>query len=222
MKISVISPSIRPEGIKLVKKALERQTFQDFEHIIQGREGKIPEGCVWTLNRDYNKAVKKAQGELIISWQDYTFAKPDALEKFWFHYTSEPKTIVSGVGNKYSDDTWTAITWKDPRERDDQGSFYPCYFADIEGNFSAIPKTAFYDVGGFDEFLDRWYGMDFYSVMERLSLKGGWDFKLDQTNKSYSLEHDRPVEWEVKNAIHGQYNKRRKTYLANPVLSYLK
>ena len=221
-KITVITPSVRPEGVELVEKALKRQTFKDFEWIVQGRDGDVPDGCVWTLNRDYNTAIRKAQGELIVSWQDWTYAKPDTLERFWTHYLLEPKTLVSAVGNKYTDDTWTVKTWQDPRERDDQGTFYPCYFNDIEWNLCSVPKQALYATGGFDEELDRFYGMDGYSVLDRLNLVGGWDFKLDQAIKSYSLEHGRPQDWEAKNAIHGPYEQRRQSYLAKPVLDYLR
>lgn len=244
--ISVITPTVRPEGLHLVAKALGRQTFRDFEWIVvssntevlnlRGQRASVKgesrtkiikdpekqERDVWTLNKAYNAAIKEAEGELIVSWQDWTFAKPDALEKYWYHYQSEPKTIVSGVGGKYEDDTWAVQTWKDPRERDDQGSFYQCYFNDIEGNFCSVPRAAFYSVGGFDESLDAYYGMDFFSVLDRLNLIGGWDFKLDQSNKSYSFEHGRPKGWEEKNAIHIYKDKIRPSYIDNPILSYLK
>lgn len=72
----------------------------------------MPTDCVWTLNRDMNTAIKKAQGELIISWQDYTYAKPDALEKFWFHYKQNPKAVISGVGNKYEDSSLRLLLGK--------------------------------------------------------------------------------------------------------------
>ena len=54
---------------------------------------------------------------------------------------------------------------------------------------------------------------------ERIALKGGYDFYLDQTIKSYSLEHGRPNGWEEKNAIHGPYQEIRKAYVENPTLS---
>lgn len=219
--ISVITCSVRPEGLKLVEKALDRQTLQDFEWIVQGREGAIPNDCVWTLNRDYNHAIKRAKGDLIISWQDYTYANPDTLEKFLFHFETEPKTLVTAVGNKYQDDTWTIETWRDPRIRADEGSYYPCYFNDIEWNLCSVPKSALYAVGGFDEDLDHWYGMDGYSVVDRLNMLGGYDFKIDQTIRSYSLEHGRPDKWEDLNAIHGPYEKRRLAYVDNPVLKFL-
>jgi hypothetical protein len=222
-KISVITCSVREEGIPLAEKALKRQTFKDFEHIVQGREGSM-EGNTWTLNQDYNIAIRKAKGDLIISWQDFTYAKPDTLERFWTHYEQEPRTLVGAVGNKYADDSWTVMTWKDPRERDDQGPYYPCYFSDIEWNLAAIPKEAIYAVGGFDESMDKAYGMDAYSVNDRINLIGGYDFKLDQTIKSYSLEHGRlnGSAWDKNNWNGEPYQEHRKSYLANPKLSYLR
>lgn len=218
--ISVITPTVRLEGLKLVEKALNRQTFRDFEWIIQQPEGKT-EG-VWSLNKDYNKAIRKSKGKLIVSWQDWTYAKPDTLEKFWFHYQNEPNTLITAVGNKYSDESWTVKTWQDPRERQDQGTFYPCYFNDIEFNLCSIPKEALYSVGGFDESMDIFYGMDGFSVVDRLNLLGGYDFKIDQTIKSFSLEHGRlNPKWDELNWLGDRYNKKRLEYVANPVLSYL-
>ena len=238
--ISVITPSVRIQGLSLVKKALKRQLFKNFQWLIVTPvpsvevtrildnypyiyidEPQKQTGDYWTLNKAMNKAIAKAKGELVVSWQDWTYARPDALEKFWFHYQQEPRTLVTGVGNKYADESWTVRSWQDPRERDDQGTYYPCYFNDIEFNFCSVPKDAFYAVGGYDEYLDRFAGMDGYSVVSRLNLLGGWDFKIDQTNKSFSLEHGRLPEWEYKNAIHGEYKKREAIYVHNPVLSYL-
>lgn len=221
-KISVITPTVRENGLALVEKALRRQTFREFEHIVQGQEGDMA-GNVWTLNQDYNIALRKAQGDLIISWQDYTYAKPDTLARFWTHFEQEPKTLIGAVGNKYQDEDFIVEIWRDPRMRDDQGSFYPCYFSDIEWNLASIPKQAIYDVGGFDEEMDRKYGMDGYSVNDRINLLGGYDFKLDQSIRSYSLEHGRlnGEAWDQNNWNGEPYMEYRKKYLQNPVLPYL-
>lgn len=235
--ITVITPTVRHEGLLLVAKALKRQTFKSWEWIIiSPTEPKLDypisytwmqdppkePGDVWSLNKAYNAALKAAKGELIVSWQDWTYARGEALQKFWTHYQLDKKKIVSGVGNKYSDETFSVVTWQDPRKRDDQGSFYPCYFNDIEFNFCAIPAKAFLDVGGFDEKLDKHFGMDGFSVLDRLNIAGGWDFHLDQSNETFSLEHGRLPDWEEKNAIHGPYNERRKDYEQNPKLEYLR
>ncbi|PWT73673.1 MAG: hypothetical protein C5B59_12835 [Bacteroidetes bacterium] len=232
--ISVITPSVRHEGLALVERALGRQTHP-FEWLVVSPKKPSNLGCrwiqdppkeegdYWTLNKGMNKAIKESNGELIVSWQDYTYAKPDCLEKFWFHYQENPKLLVSAVGDKYTDDTWTVKTWQDPRERDDQGSFYLCYPQDIEFNLCAVPKAAFYAVGGYDEYLDKFAGMDGFSVTDRLlMIAEGWNFALDQTNKSFSLEHGRLPDWDARNAIHEEYKKREVEYLENPRLPYLK
>lgn len=222
--ISVITPTIRKDGLPLVMKALKRQTFEDFEwiigsyfnvdHIIENMnvdmawiKDEYKDG-IWSLNRIYNDLIVKSRGELIVSWQDFTYANPDALEKFWNNYQAT-KGAVSGVGNKYADETWSVKTWQDPRERADQGSFYACTPQDIEFNFCAVPKQSLCDIGGFDEEMDfLGFGMDGVSVAERLDAVGCMTY-LDQSNKSYSVGHSRPKGWDEHNLLGQGYFKRR-------------
>ncbi len=220
-KISVISCSIRPTGIALVEKALKRQQFQAFEWIIQGKSRENKEGEYWTIYTDYNEAVKKAKGELIVSIQDHTSFKPDALDKFWQHYQDDKKSIVSGVGGKYTDDTWTVQSWADPRQRADQGSFYQCSPEDLEWNFLAIPKEAIYQVGGFDESLNAYSSLCGLDVIMRLDILGGWKYFLDQTNTTKSTEHGRMEGWEEHLPFDGPWQKRLDEYKTKPVLNYL-
>jgi len=220
-KISVITPTVRDAGLALVEKALRRQTFKDFEWVVVKPEGKKPKGLYWTLYRDYNRGVRQSKGELIVSWQDYTFTGADTLERFWFHHQNEPKTLIGAVGNKYSDDTWKVETWRDPRIRGDFGSFYQCYFNDIEWNLCAVPREAIYAVGGFDEYLDKYSSLCGLDVLARLNIFGGYDFKLDQAIKSFSTEHGRLPDWEKNSPFHGVWQKRLKEYQKNPILKYL-
>ena len=232
MDVSIITPSIRKEGLEIVRKALVNQTFENYEWIIGSPFDPIIcsnwvrddfEGGFWSLNRIYNKMIKKAKGELIISWQDYTYAKPDALSRFWNCYLQEPNTLVGGVGNKYKDDTWSAKTWQDPRQRMDQGSYYECYPWDVEANFCSIPKKAIYDVGGFDEKMDfEGFGFDARGVFERIDMLD-YKFKLDQANESFSLEHDRPKGWDKHNMIDKwtDYKKENVDSKRYPILKYL-
>ncbi len=207
--ISVISPSIRPEGLKLVEKSLKRQTHTDYEWLVDTSNEKN-EGDYWGVYKAYNRLLKKAKGELIVSWQDYTYASPDTLEKFWFHHITEPRTIVGAVGNKYADDTWTVLTWQDPRE---QGmSYQECPWMSVELNLAAFPKEAFYAVGGFDEYLDKYSSLCGIDVLDRLRLLSGYKFKLDQTIKTYSLEHGRLPLWDEHTPFNGAYTERRKSY----------
>jgi len=224
-KISVITPTARgEEGLKLIRKALTQQTFQDFEWLIQLKT-PVKKGNVWSLNHDYNLLFKKVKSPLIVTWQDYTYAKPDTLERFYSHFQDEPKTLVTAVGNKYKDDSWVVMTWKDPRERSDLGTYYQCYFTDVEWNLASIPKQAVYDVGGFMEDLDQMFGLDGYCVNERIAEIGGYNFKIDQSIKSYSIKHGRPKGWNEKNWLKNNRYEAIKLRLKSdgkwPVAPYL-
>jgi len=233
INISVITPTIRPKGLPIVEKALKRQVGCSFEWLVGSKffpkvhcqhVKDVFKGGYWTLNRMYNSLIEASIGELIVSWQDFTYADPDCLHKFWTHYQNNKKSLVSAVGNKYADKTWSAITWQDPRERSDMGSFYEVYPNDIEWNLCACPKKALYEIGGFCELFDfNFFGMDGYGVNERLN-ELGYKFYLDQTIKSYSLEHNRPSGWNKHNGLDGGYSKirdRLKSERKWPKMSYL-
>lgn len=233
--ISIVTLSVRSRGLLLVEKALSRQEKKSFEWIIGSPEKPVtrmdhvwvkdPEkkdGDYWEVYKQYNKCTERARGKLIVSVQDFTYFLPDALQKFWDHYQEDNKVIVTGVGNKYENDDWLVQTWQDPRQRSDQGTYYGCHYNDIEWNLCAIPKAAIVEVGGFDERLDKYSSLCGLDVLDRLNIKGGWDFRIDQTNESFSLEHGRLPGWEENSPFNGAYDKIRKEYLENPVLDYLK
>jgi hypothetical protein len=230
-EISILTPTVRKAGLNMVVKAIKNQTFKNYEWLIGSPfdpdieeaiwvKDDFPVGIeVWSLNRIYNKMLRHAKGRLVVSIQDFTYAKPDTLEKFWFHYQQDHKNIVSAIGNKYSDDSWIVETWHDPREKG--VSFHKVPFNEIEFNLCAVPKKAFFDVGGYDEWLDKYYGMDGFSVVDRINMIGGYEFYLDETIKSYSLEHGRLKDWDKKNALGDIYNSRRTFYFEKPHLKYL-
>lgn len=232
--ISVITVTNRHGGIDINWSSLRRQTFKNFEWILgdalyekrskavkdytrddqrvnhyqQGR--KNPEAKTW-LNHAENEAIAKANGELIVLLQDYIHIQPDALEKFWYQYQTNPKWFVTGVGHQYSnpgkDDVVdlkglvtvfskpfegmpTNQVWQDPRIRHDQGSFYPCMPNDWEANYCMAPKKMFYDVGGFDEDYDMvGHAWDNCSVAQRAFMLG-YEPYIDQSNISYSVRND--------------------------------
>jgi hypothetical protein len=230
-KISIITPSVRLSGLPLVNRAIKRQTIDKnlIEWLICSPfNPDIPEakwipdtftGRIWSINRAYNLLIKNCEANLIVSWQDYTFADADALSKFFYHFEREPNTVVGAVGNKYSDEEFINKVWQDPREIND-GSYSETPFCNIEGNLCSVPKHLFYAIGGFDEELDQKFGMDFYSVMIRLSFAKLCKFKLNQTIKSYSLPHERPEGWDTNNWIN-DYEPIRQKYQDKPVLDFI-
>lgn len=213
-KIMVITPTIREkEGLYIVQKALENQNFENFDWLIGSREKPpsdiwgtwIPDtftGGFYSLNRIYNRLIRASDCDLIVSWQDYTFAPKDALQRFWQHYEYEPKMLVSALGNKYEDDTWKKVNWIDSRHSG------MCDFQEVEWNLCSCPKQGLEDIGAFDEGADFLFlGMDGYGVNERLASLG-YQFYCDPKIESFSLGHGRVNNWEKDNGIHGLYQKR--------------
>ena len=216
MKISVITPTIRPSGLKLVKQALAYQDFKDFEWIICSPKtmekrvkkvlGDFPykfignpplnNWQVWDLNYSYNRMIEKATGDLIISWQDYTFADPDLLCVLWQHYLKDNKALVSVLGDKYPDDEFDIPAWIDPRYARQEYNWQ-----DIEWNLCSCPKKLLYDIGGWDEAMDASFGLDCFSVNHRLVDSKMANFKLERESKSYSLFHGRDKNWDKDNFL---------------------
>ena len=203
-KITVITPTIRKEGLAIVQKALEEQTFTDFDWLIcspfdtKNWATWIPDnfvGGLWTLNRAYNALIRASDSELIVSWQDFTYAGKDTLSRFWKHYEYEPKMLVSALGHKYEDDTWRNRTWEDLR------SGGRCPFNYVEWNLCSCPKQSLVDIGGFDEEADfLYYGMDGYQVNARLA-DYGHSFYCDPKIESFSLGHGRVPDWDKRNGM---------------------
>ena len=196
MKISVIIPSVRDTSLN--EKCLQRQTFQDFETIIVRPVGQKPAGLFYTLNRDYNRGVRQAKGELIISYQDQIKIQHDCLERFWGHYKNNNKSIVGAVGDQYLSFNPPIKVWIDPRKRADQGSFYECLEQDVEYTLCSIPKQAIVDVGGFDEYFDHYAAIAEKELNARM-YKIGYKFYLDQSLEYEALHHPRlTADWDEK------------------------
>lgn len=240
-KVSVITPTIRKDGLKVVETGLKNQTFKDFEWLIcspfEPDNVKIPyrwikddyKGGFWSLNRAYNALFRESAGSIVITLQDWIWIYPNGLDKF-VQAVSKHAAMISGVGDQFCElDQYgkpVFQVWGDPRRTSEFGSFYECFWEDCEWNYAGFPKKLIYDIGGMDEELDfLGYGGDQYQVCERLS-ESGVKFFLDQTNESRTLRHGRVKDWDHNHVLlNGMYD-RRKTVLIQegkwPILDYLK
>jgi len=228
MKVSIVTPTIRKEGLKVIQQSLKRQTFTDYEWLIGSKfDPEIPEavwvkdefeGGFWTLNRIYNELFRRAKGELIITWQDWIWVNPDGIEKFVVAAKNHPNAVITGVGDQYEKigkyGKPEVKIWSDPRKTEKNGSFYECYPNDAEWNWCLIPKCLLVSVGGMDEQLDYLgYGGDQLQVVTRLDAVKT-PFYIDQTNESYTIRHDRSdfggqEAWDANHILfNGKYDQR--------------
>lgn len=237
MLCSVISATIRPRGLALVKKALKNQEIE-FEWIIaapQKIEAKIQEvlgdfpytfigmppleeGMYWDLNTAYKLLFDKAQGDYVVSWQDYIWAKPDTLRRLC-DASQRTQSVVSAVGDQYDQlDEYgrpTHLIWNDPRRTTKLGTFHECRFKDIEWNLCVAPRKTILDVGIDVELDRRGFGGDMYQVNERIAYNGG-KFYIDQSIESFTLRHGRERDnWDKDHILFtGAYDKRKKELIA--------
>lgn len=194
MKMSVIIPTIRDTYLN--EKCLKRQTFKDFEVIVTRPIGEKPKDLFWTFNRDMNRAIKQAKGELIISYQDMIEIAPDCLERFWGHYKMNAQSVVGAVGDQYSTLHPPVKVWVDPRKTDKFGTFYECMENDIEYTLCSIPHQALLDVGGFDEEYDHYAAISEKELNARM-YHAGYKFYLDQSIEYKAIHHPRlSTEWD--------------------------
>lgn len=130
-KISIITPTIRENGMAMLRESLLKQTLpkSDWEWIVCSPfrydycDKWIPdppknEGDLYGYHKAINELIKVAEGELIICVNDMTALFPDVLEKFWKHFQEDPMKIYCGLGNpevkeeaKEYGQKWLDIRW---------------------------------------------------------------------------------------------------------------
>lgn len=180
MRISVVTPSIRPEGLKVTQMCLQGQSFTDFEWLVD--IGIPPKH---DLNASYNRMLRRAQGTLIVSLQDYIKVPPDYLQRMWSAHILNPDTFITApVGKVNNLDFDPPARW-DWRAYEDAKPDWKCWEIDS----GAAPKEALYAVGGFDEELDKWWSFDNYSVGRRAHL-AGYKFMNLFSNPAIAYDHD--------------------------------
>ena len=222
MKISIITPTVRPEGLPIMARCLKRQDFTDWEWIISAPKRLfraindqlksivdyrfVPEppkqkGDFYRLCGAWNVAFREAEGELFISLQDWIWFPPDTLSRFWRHYQANPKAIIAPIGHHYQrieNDKPEEKVWQDPRARLDQGTFYEVAPTEVEFSLCSLPKRAIYDCGGIDEDYDKGPAVGEKEMCWRLD-NLGYKFFLDQTLEYRALHHPRLTEdWDEK------------------------
>ena len=151
----------------------------------------------YVLNQAYNCALRVANGELVISYQDGIWTDPDMLQHFWDLYQADKRSCVGAVGDQYEKlDEFgkpTIVFWADPRRTDKHGEYYEINPIDLEFTLCSVPRQAFYDVGGLEISFDMGAAVGEKELCLRMD-KAGYKFYIDQGLSYRALHHHRLTE----------------------------
>lgn len=204
MKISVLTPSIRPLGLDIVRTGLLKQTFKSFEWLTEiGLESH-------DLNAAYNRMLRRAQGELVVSLQDYCLIRPDYLQRWWDAFEQNPNSFMTAPVGKVDDLNYSSKPIWDWRayRNDESKNIRPCEWDCWEIDNGAAPLEALKDIGGFDEALDGHWSCDNVNVGCRAQL-AGYDFKCLFDNPVLAYDHDAHIAHPFRNSFDGTFNTKR-------------
>jgi hypothetical protein len=186
MKISVVTPTIRPESLADMRDCLKAQTFRDFEWLID-----VNITGEHDLNAAFNRLISRAKGELIVFYEDYTRIMPDGLARFWKAHQDNPDTLFTaplGKVDKWGDSPrWD---WRSHKQTDDQKDYTDCRWDTCELDWGAIPRKVLIEIGGFDEELDANWSGDNVNIGCRADL-AGYKFKCVFSNPAIAIDHDK-------------------------------
>jgi hypothetical protein len=214
MRISVITPSIRPQYLDRTQRTLEQQTFQDFEWLTE--IGLRNRG--FTLPSDWNKLLRRAQGDIIVMLQDCITLPADALEQ------------IAAL-----DHTKRAYTY--PLQKIDDGSYdWRKHTIEARGtaelpssnyweiDLASAPLSLFQDVGGFDEAFNQGWSWENVEIAWRAEA-AGYHFSVSHATEGKVFSHDTIIEHPFRNKLpnnDGRANEtRRRAQRGDYKLAYL-
>lgn len=194
MKISCITPSIRPDGLAVTFKTLQAQTFNDFEWLPRlSIPGEKPDLCY-----QMNQALKEANGELIVFLQDWIEIAPDGLEKAWEAYGglhrawTFPVGKVRDLSDALPSDKDVRWDWRADWEREHPDGLID--YQSWEIDYGSVPRELLervYLARGyyFNERYDEGFGWENVELALELK-KAGAAFMVDGDNKAIAWDHD--------------------------------
>lgn len=198
MTISVLTPSIRPAMLSEVQESLERQTFKDFEWLVEvGLHGQG-----FTLPRDMNKMLRRSTGNIVVSLQDAIAIPDDALERISgldfdmtaYTFPVGKRGVQEGYGvhplapRPLKEPAWDWRLKRAERLKDD--AITPNMW---EADFAAAPREMFFAIGGYDERYGDGWSFDNVEVAWRAEA-AGYRFKVSTVTHGIAIDHDALME----------------------------
>lgn len=164
------------------------------------------------FNKAMNRMLRRAQGELVVSVQDYIDIEPTGLEQFWTAHRKNPGFYTAPVGKMVDD----GVKWDWRKHRE-----YECTWNEWEIDYGSAPLAALKDIGGFDETLDDYWGFDNVNVGYRAFVRGYKFYNL-QKNVAHAVDHDSFMVHPFRELRNPQFhNERLQGFTRNPVLPYV-
>ena len=180
MKISVLTPSIRPQYLDITQRDLELKTFQDFEWLT----------CIglrnrgFTLPSDFNRMLRAAKGDTIFILQDCISIPRDALERIAAldHIKKAYTYPIKKQDGSYD--------WRKYRETAlGQDEITPNMW---EIDLASVPRSLFFDVGGFDERFNKGWSWENVEIAWRAQATH-YRFYCSQSTEGSAIDHDKVV-----------------------------
>jgi glycosyltransferase involved in cell wall biosynthesis len=194
-KISVITPSIRPNGLEITQQCLKEQTFQDFEWLVD-----IGLGNRHDLNQAFNRCLKRAKGDIVVFLQDYIKIEPDALQRVVDTYSGKFATYPVGKTDKLDYSGNIKWDWRKHKQGEVPWNYW-------EIDFGSAPLQALVDIGGFDEELDKFWSCDNINVGCRADLAG---HKFECVNiPAIAYDHDAFIEHPFRKNYNPEFSNER-------------
>lgn len=208
-------------------KSLKKQTFKDFEFVINDyrydiRAGLMkkrygfpvkhvrPKYSIWDKMRypaiynGFNSAIIHADGELCVLLGDCCEISPNFLERCWYWYNKGYFAVaVADVENNYrKDDMFRKNLLK-------QQEYCPIGSRQATWGYNSYSLKALFEVNGFDENFDGTNHQGDDDIGVRLGL-AGYNFMLDGSMKAFEYQHNNPHE--LKDYLCGRKAKSNDLY----------
>ena len=205
-KISVLTATIRPQYLHLTYESLKKQTFKDFEWLV---DIDFPSDK-FLLPKAMNRLTKRSQGEILVHLQDCIEIPDNFLETVVKEYGGTFTTYPVGKRNGES------IEWD--WRKNNNGMIQPHAW---EADLASAPRKAFFDIGGYDEaFCDGW-SWDNVEVAHRAKA-AGYDFKCSNSVIGIAIDHDKEIKHPFRNVLRNNDWRARDTEMLCRIGDYKK
>lgn len=208
VKISVLTPSIRPQYLGITYECLKKQTFKNFEWLV---DIDMPSDK-FLLPKAMNRLLSRSKGEIIVMLQDCITVDENFLQHIVDTYNGDFVTYPLGKKDGES----VKWDWRKSSLRQQKDYIQP---QEWEADLASAPKKAFFDIGGYDEsFCDGW-SWDNVEVAYRAE-RAGYKFRCDNQVSGVAIDHDKEIEHPFRGKLRNNDWRARETKILCDIGDY--